>query len=58
MDPEDFPRAHCHQEEVDARVQKHEQKYCTPLNDQDYVEILASVHADFEACDCDCCSAA
>ncbi len=56
MDDE-YARAFCHQDEVDQRVQAYEQKYCTPLNDEEYREILMGVHADFEDCDCDCCAA-
>lgn len=54
---DEAPRAFCHEDVVEERVMAYEQKYCTPLNEDEYRELLMGVHADFEECECACCSA-
>lgn len=59
MDFEDeFPLALCHVDAVEEKVQAFEQKYSTPLNDDDLRGVYAEVHADHEECECSCCLAA
>ncbi len=56
MDFEDeFPRAICHMDEVDEKIQAFEQKYSTPLNEEDMRAVWAEVHSDHEDCECSCC---
>ncbi|MGB0652426.1 MAG: hypothetical protein ACPGQL_04425 [Thermoplasmatota archaeon] len=55
---EEFPRAGCHMDDVDEKIQAFEAKYCTPLNDEDMRGVFAEVHSDHEDCPCDCCAAA
>lgn len=55
---DDFPRALCHQDDVDERIQAWEMKHSTPINEEEIRDIMASVHVDFEDCDCSCCMAA
>ncbi len=54
---DEFPRAYCHMDEVDEKIQAFEQKYSTPLNADDMRAVFAEVHTDHEDCDCDCCLA-
>jgi hypothetical protein len=54
---DDFPRAFCHMDDVDEKIMAFEQKYCTPLNEDDLRNVYAEVHADHEDCECSGCMA-
>jgi hypothetical protein len=57
MDDE-FPRAFCHEDELQVLIETWEAKHSTPVSDIEMQEFAAQVHFDKEECDCDCCMAA
>lgn len=58
MDFEEFPRAECHQEEMQQLIQEWEAKHSTPAGPEELREFAAAVHFDHEECECDCCMVA
>lgn len=57
MDSE-FPRALCHEDELQALIEAWESKHSTPVSDIELQEFMAQVHFDHEDCACDCCMVA
>ncbi len=57
MDDE-FPRALCHEDELQALIEAWEAKHSTPVGDIEMRDFMAAVHFDHEDCGCHCCMAA
>lgn len=55
---EEFPRAYCHEDEIEEQILAFEERHSTPVNEDDMREIVMGVQADHEDCECDCCAAA
>lgn len=53
---DDFPRAFCHEDEMQEMIDKWEAKHSTPISEQEIQEFMAAVHFDKEDCECDCCA--
>lgn len=53
---DEFPRAFCHEDELQEMIDAWEMKHSTPVSDQEMQEFMAAVHFDKEDCDCDCCA--
>lgn len=58
MDFDEFPRAACHEDELQMMIEQWEAKHSTPVGPEELREFAAAVHFDHEDCDCDCCMAA
>jgi hypothetical protein len=58
MDSDEFPRALCHEDELQEMIDKWEAKHSTPVSDIEMQEFMAAVHYDHEECECSCCLAA
>lgn len=58
MDSDEFPRAFCHEDELQELIEKWEAKHSTPVSDVEMQEFMAQVHFDKEDCECSCCLAA
>lgn len=57
MDDE-FPRAFCHEDEMQHLIEQWEAKHSTPVGPEEMREFAAQVHFDKEDCECDCCMVA
>lgn len=55
---DEFPRALCHEDDVQALIDAWEAKHSTPVGPEEMQEFAAAVHFDREECGCDCCLAA
>ena len=55
---DEFPRALCHEYDVQALIDAWEAKHSTPLGPEEMQEFAAAVHFDREECGCDCSLAA
>ncbi len=54
----EYPRAVCHEDELQELIEKWEGKHSTPVGETELAEFAAQVHFDKEDCACDCCMAA
>lgn len=57
MDDE-FPRAFCHEDELQQLIEQWEAKHSTPVGEHEMQEFMAQVHFARVDCECDCCMAA
>lgn len=55
MDFDEFPRAACHEDELQEMIETWEAKHSTPVGPEELREFAAAIHFDHEDCDCDCC---
>ncbi len=55
---DEYPRAMCHEDDVQLLVEQWEAKHSTPVSEHELQEFMAQVHFDREDCECDCCMAA
>lgn len=55
---DEFPRAFCHEDEMEMMIEQWEMKHSTPVSDIELREFAAAVHFDKEDCECACCLAA
>lgn len=52
---DEFPRAFCHEDEMQELIDQWEMKHSTPVGEEELREFAAAVHFDKEDCECSCC---